>query len=750
MKINALVIDEHALPILDSALVEDAWFNEFKLPKTSDGLRRVVVGESVYLLSQKADLDSGYAVIMVGDDGIFSSTARPRNVFERIIRVALTQFDRGISVPVPWQKFHAGSRLSVYAESYIRGNVDRICFDRSPAGTSNIYTFAVTTKAQDLENVPIDMAPYNTAMEKLVDALLAEEPTVIDAGNLGIVLSEPLGLKLTGTGTLTEWYEKRLNKDQLNFVNQPGDAPVRLRGAAGTGKTQAMVVKCLRDLYQAADEGKDFRFAFLTHSSALAHEVVRGMLYALDPSERWAKLTTLDGQPRLWIGTLYELAQEQLGYEKKGLRPLALDGVEGREYQRVMILDAIKIIQADPRIALGVLAECPDISSRMKDSDSHESLVEEIMNEFACSVDAENIRKGSLEADRYIKSERESWQMSLPTQSHRKLILEVHNVYCQFLHKERYLSMDQMIVDFGRYLSTHEWNHLKERDGFDRVFVDEYHYFTRVETMILQNLFKVSAEDSGRWPLYMAYDLKQSTRDSGLSGGAARFRNPGVGETTPVNLTTVYRSSPQITAFLRDLDTAFPAIDLEGEFNTYIGSSAQSPGETPALQVFDTNTSLIDSVFDQAISMAKSLPSKGNDVAVLCLNEQLFSVYLNAGRIKEKFVPITSREDMKELRYAKNRCVFSMPEYVAGLQFDTVFLIHCDDIDLSVEHVSQGARRRYVSRMYLGSSRAIRRLYIASSIERGGPSELLQAPVKSGDLLRSDNTTHGKNGKSGK
>ncbi|PKB20248.1 UvrD-helicase domain-containing protein [Janthinobacterium sp. 64] len=739
MKPKILVIDQYSLPLLDSALVEDEWFREFKLPETSGKLRRVVIGDNIYILSEAADENSGYLVIYIGENGVFSSSARSRNVFERIIRVALTQFDRGISVPVPWQKFHAGSRLSVYAESYLRGNVERICFDRSPAGTANIYAFAVTSKALDLDNVPIDIECYTFAMEQIVDALITDIQPIINGGNYGIVLSEPLGLRLAGSGTLLEWYEKRLNSEQLNFVNKSTDGPLRLRGAAGTGKTQAMVVKCLRDLYDAADKNLDYRFAFLTHSSALAHEVVRGMLYALDPSERWANLFTEDGKPRLWIGTLYELAQLQLGYEKKGLSPLSLDGIEGRDYQRVMINDSINQTNSDARIKFGLLNECPDFSDRMEDLDARDALIEEIMNEFACSIDAENIRKGTTDAERYIKEDREAWQMSLPTMNHRKILLEIHSAYCLELHKEKYLSMDQMVADFGRYLSTHEWNQLKERDGFDRVFVDEYHYFTRVETMVLQNLFKSRAGVSGRWPLYMAYDLKQSTRDTNFGNGISRFRNPGVGESIPVDLKTVYRSSPQITALLRDLDGSFPAIDLEGEFNTYIGQSAQPSGEIPTLQIFKNNTELVDSIFEQAIYAAKSLPAKGNDVAVLCLNEKLFSIYRDAGRIQDKFIAITSREDMKDLRYAKNRCVFSMPEYVAGLQFDTVFLINCDEVELSVEHISQGARRRYVSRMYLGASRAIRHLSIASSLERGGPNGILNLSITSNNIVKSEN-----------
>ena len=121
-------------------------------------------------------------------------------------------------------------------------------------------------------------------------------------------------------------------------------------------------------------------------------------------------------------------------------------------------------------------------------------------------------------------------------------------------------------------------------------------------------------------------------------------------------------------------------------------------------------------------------------MAVLCLNEDLFDRYREASRIEGKFVPVTSREDLRELRYARTRCVFSMPEYVAGLQFDTVFLIHADKADMADRHTSPGARRRYVSRVYLGASRASRQLFIASSSERDGPSEILTGPLRNGSL----------------
>jgi hypothetical protein len=50
--------------------------------------------------------------------------------------------------------------------------------------------------------------------------------------------------------------------------------------------------------------------------------------------------------------------------------------------------------------------------------------------------------------------------------------------------------MDQMTADFGRYLNTYEWEQLREKLGFDVIFVDEYHYFSRNEAMSLQGIFR--------------------------------------------------------------------------------------------------------------------------------------------------------------------------------------------------------------------------------------------------------------------
>lgn len=727
MKIAALVIDKKAVDILDRAFIEDFWLDNFDVPENTEGLRRVKMGDIVYLLSEEADTGSGYLII---NTIIFERINKPRIVFERIIRVALRHFDRSIAIPIQWQPYHSGALLSVYAQSE-RGSLQRVYFDQSPDASINLYAFAITLNPQDLDVVPEDIDLYRRATASVYDAVLTEPVDNPPVGNFGVLLSEPLGVRLANSGTLQEWYEHRLNTEQRKFVDKANDHPIRLRGAAGTGKTQSMVVKCLRDLYAEAEGDKTF--AFLTHSSALAHVVVRGMFHALDPTERWASLKTPNGNKKLWIGTIYELAQEKLGYEKKGLNPLSLDGSDGRGYQRIFIEQAIDSTIREPRVALSLLKTCPEFHDRLKNSGNDISLIDDIMNEFACVLDLENIKKDSQEAERYARGSRESWQMDLPTENHRRIILEIHSAYRLLLLRDKVLSMDQMVADFARYLETHEWTQLRERDGFDCVYVDEYHYFTRAEAMTLHNLFKSNAQVAGRWPLIMAYDIKQSTNDSAINGGMEKFRNPGVGASVLAELKQVYRSTPQITAFLRDLDAAFPAMDLEGEFSTYAGKSQNRDGDTPLLGAFQNDINLVDDVFDRAKRLALRVEGGGSQVAVLCLNELLFEKICAAGRVNDKFIAIKTREDLKELRYAKNKCVFSMPEFVAGLQFDTVFLIHANSADYD-ENRGQGARRRYVSRVYLGASRAMHRVLVFSSKEHGGPSAIFNNMLENDTL----------------
>ena len=732
---KSLVIDENLIELFRSFYsVDEDWFSEFQLPENDQDIKRVLINDTLFFLSKNANSSTR---ILVAKVDIFRTAPTPRDAFDRLLFVALAQFGRIANIPNGWRSFHKGSLLSFYAQPIGRGNDHRLYVDSNPEGARNLFAYAIKDGPQPFDQVLYDDAPFVSAYLKFDEALVAERQTLVDEKAVGVTFTEPPGFQYANGATLEDWYNRILTDEQRRFVDRDHSAPVRLKGAAGTGKTISLAVKCLRDTYRfdaeatRTDEQKSAKVGFLTHSSALAHDVVLSMFYALDPEARWKKLA----QSSLWIGSLYELAQERLKYRFDDIEPLSTDGREGRELQYELINDAIDHCLSDQRSEVNLL----DLESALRENltctDRRPWVVAAIMNEFACVIDAEGIRRGTVAGESYLKASRESWQMELADEDERRALLEIHERYCYQLKEYNVLSVDQMIADFNRYLLSHEWNLLRSAEGFDLIFVDELHYFNRAERMIFHNLFKPGVANDGRYPLFLAYDLKQSPTDAFLPNNskdpAGMFKSLKAGGTELVELTKVFRSTPQIAKFLENLDGSFPALDLGEEWGSYGVEAKQDAGNTPELLVYQRNVELLDDVFNKAIRESNQIG--GRHVAVLCLNDKLFAEYLKVGRIRGKFVSISGRDQVGQLKNAGKRCIFSMPEYVAGLQFTSVYLIHLDGSKTAGE-TNTGVIRRFISRCYFGASRSSKSLQVASSRERGGPSNILKVAVQSGSI----------------
>lgn len=740
---SIIVIDRRFLSSFDIALVDNRWFTDFQIPDDTP-FKKIVHNKNIYFISDESNENTGFLFIK---SDIFTKTGCPSQVFERIIRVALRHFDRNIAIPIGWQPYYLGRILSFYASSN-RKNESRIYIDQNPSeAVNNIYAFDITKAPEDIGKVYslIDRDAYDFAASGISDAILellessdsdvnnesVEGATSV--GKYGILLNKP-EFSFSEQGTISDWLQYRLNANQLRFVNREVNQPIRLRGAAGTGKTRAMAVKCLNELYKnAINESGDKTFAFITHSSALSQDLIVDIFSGLDPEKKWQHLKDNHGKNKLWIGTLYDLAQDHLSYLQKGLSPISSDGIEGRIYQRITIEQSVRVIKNNPRVAITLMKECSELSDAIQSTGlKFDNFITELMAEFSGVLEAENIRKGTPDAERYIKNSRPPWQMILPSQNHRRLIIEIYDIYCKILKEQRYMSLDQMIADYGRYLTSHEWAQLRDINGFDYIYIDEYHYFNSHESMLLHNLFKTRAQFEGRWPLVMAYDLKQNVSISGLSGGIERFKNPGVGTSLPMDLSQNYRATPEIIKFLSGIDAFFPALDLEGEYATYNCHTEIPSGSQPEVIIFDDDRSLIKATIDYGSKIARQLGAS-KKVAILCLNEGIFEKYAQLGEI-DKLIIIKSREDLKSTRYTRTRCVYSMPEYVAGMQFDTVIVIHADEIDYNIEHTTSTMQRAYISRLYLGASRASQKLIIACSNERSGPDLIIKTALKNGSI----------------
>jgi hypothetical protein len=75
-----------------------------------------------------------------------------------------------------------------------------------------------------------------------------------------------------------------------------------------------------------------------------------------------------------------------------------------------------------------------------------------------------------------------------------------------------------------------------------------------------------------------------------------------------------------------------------------------------------------------------------------------------------------------------------MPEYVAGTQFDTVYLIEVNKDEVPEGSYHSSAMRKFISNIYVGASRAENTLHIFVNTDRGGPSTALKYAIENGAL----------------
>jgi len=731
MTIDALVIDSNAVETLSQAGVRDEWFNDFSIPPNREDLRRSTIGQIVYILSRNASEDSELFICNMRFEGGIGSAPNIEKVFNSAIRMALARFGKSVGIPSRYKPYRRGPLSSIQAYRHHMNNNSRLYFRYD----KHLYLYAMSNKTVDIDEIYCPLDLYNEVINSFEDALLSilEDKVVPDnVGNYSIIFDDYIGKTYSRSGTtIDEWYNRVLTDQQRKFVDAPMNNPIRLRGSAGTGKTQCMTIKCLKELFEAEENEKELRIGFLTHSSGVAHEVVEGMMWALDAENRRCQLQ----HTHLWLGSLYELAKEMLGYDSKQITPLSLDGADGRKVQR----ELVQICVDECRKSMD-FSNCSDyIRKGLISSSMDDGFLRELSNEIACSLDSEGVRKSDADkVAEYLNGKRHPWQMELEYREDRQVILDIHAEYIKLLADTDTINLDQMIADFLGYLNSNEWSiYRKNSDGFDVIFIDELHYFNRYERMIFHSLIRETAIQEGRLPLFMAYDMKQSTDDRALTSAGATgrfFRDLRAGSSELVELTKVFRSTPQIASLLEYIDGAFPALDLEGEWQTYTGKSEQDDGDVPVLRLYDTTTLMLDKIVEDAYRFA--LRKGGKNVAVLCMSDSRFMMFANAGRIRNKISVVESNTDLAEIKYAKQRCVFSMPENVAGLQFERVYVIDVDSQEMADDGASLGNRRQMLSRLYLAASRASRHLILAASREGGGYSDVLEIPLHNGTLIR--------------
>ena len=721
-----------------------------QLPPSNRIAKCVQLGDNGYILSRAMQPGDGLLTLSLASGGPLEGLSPDirQETLGRILRCAtMVLSGRSNNLPSAWRPHHSHNRISFQADRRLRdaagGRTEsgRVVVDVINDRGLHVYAYFLDqTGKRDIESYAPDMGVLRELAGKIRTAVdLPEAPLPPEQLGHEVALDPALPGGVAPHVLLDDWYNSRFTTAQRKFVDYPCTSSVRLVGPAGSGKTLALVVKCLRELHAAARKREDKRFIFLTHASSTA-QAIENLVLEIDPVDGLAFITS--DKPRLTITTLYSLANDQMRYNLDQLTPVSTDGHEGRMFQAEALNIVVEQYRRGDWVTLSQKCSAPFRSymDAPKDSTSRRVFLWELMNEFACVLDSEGVRSGGERREKYETEPRRAWMMRLETREERKVVLCLYDAFRQFLRELKAIGGDQMIADFLNHLDSYRWEATRGVDGYDAVFVDELHLFNRQERLVFQHLMR----DPKAQPVaFMAYDAKQSPRDTFLgmpSSEAEQFnfwKVAKLGKVEKIELLDVFRYSPQIAKALASIDQAFPGQDLDDDWPPYRGISKTADGPVPIVCQVSSTVVTYAIAFKRAKILQGAL-AKGKRVAVLCASSDLFAKYLAFTELRDFYYPITSRDEALGMHHSIKRFIFSMPEYVAGLQYDTVLLIDVNRGEVPEGPYSAAARRKFVSQVYLGASRAERRLELFASDERGGIASVVAQAVTNGSIMQVD------------
>ncbi|HZW12204.1 MAG TPA: UvrD-helicase domain-containing protein [Noviherbaspirillum sp.] len=739
-QLAALTLDTLAIEnvLMGRTDLTDLIENE-NLPKSDAFCRVVALGSHLFVVGRNASY-SGYVTILLDKRGpIFGLNKELRaTAFERILRVSINAITRRNAIPISWRPYHAGKLISFQSSAKTTGESARIVIDSNTGAERHVFVFLLDRVKSDLSSVVPDETELDVAAQLIPNLLSAEEQPRSDITELhgALRLSSSLLNQETARLTFNEWYDLRLTKEQRKFVDSDLSQSMRLVGPAGSGKTVALVVKALKEIQAAQAVGKKLRVLVLTHAVS-TENLIEDLVHSMDPSGR--ALLPANDDTSLEVATIFSLANRHMRYDLEGLEPLSLDGMEGRDLQCELISSLVCEYTQSDWVAFKSACS-PDFTRNMEagsNSLEHKLFVWELMNEFACVLDADGIRSMRERKKHYLEDVRKAWMMPLACKEEREVVLELYGKFRSTLKDMKTLGVDQMIADYLNWLDSNRWEALRESTGYDVIFVDELHLFNRQERMVFRHLMK----DLNSMPVVvMAYDTKQSPRDTfiGLSGSSKStdyWKDAKLGKTEKFELADVFRYTPQIASVLACIDKCFPGQNLDDDWPQYNGISQIADGPVPTLTEVRYTRELFDLIFPRAKDAQRQLGGKKR-VAVLCASNTLFKLYAAAGKYSDDFLLISSREDLPKLKSHSKKYILSTPEFVAGLQFETVYLIEVNEDEVPDLNFRASAQRKFVSILYLGASRAERVLEIFATKEHGGITRLLEQALIQGAIQR--------------
>lgn len=506
-------------------------------------------------------------------------------------------------------------------------------------------------------------------------------------------------------------------------------SPLRIEGAAGTGKTISLLMRAYRILSSCRDKSSPIKMIFFTHSTSTCMR--NRELFSF-----WDKdfcFQNNNSQQSIRFTTLLDFCCELSKYGKDEL--IEKDASDAKNYGMMLI----ESILEDKRIQNKINTFFPLLSKRTQDAFNQEktntqTLCRILQHEFGIQIKG----RTNYTLDEYKNLSSIANVLPSMSEKDKELVFSIFNEYQNQLKELGNYDIDDVTIESLSILNAPRWRRERQTKGYDYIFVDEMHLFNFNE----QNIFHLlSKGDSKSIPMCFALDYSQAIGDRGdKSNDYIEKELQGI-ETQKYN--TIFRNSPQISEFCRSI-AASGTLMFQANFeNPYVQTQSsftsreEEMASKPTLLMYKNDEDMLHSLNSHIDNMTKKLQCKLSDIAIISFDDS----YLYADEIKR--IKKIIKKEIRVLRYGETQqrndaIILSSPYDINGLEFSGVILLGTDEGRIPQTSGISDISKHFISYssynlLYLCSSRAKYQLLLLGTDTRG-VSSCLQHSISAGYL----------------
>ena len=319
-------------------------------------IRITHINEGVFLTGPIVSQNTRYLVIDEEQSNLLhqQSAGEALFSFQKLLRFAKKLW-QGLSLTYA-ERIISGSSKAILFPHQFKPAPFRIVIERAPfaerlekRGQNGKWLLAYKAgyEGGDATREQAGLTNFRKAFEAVSElkSLLSDQITHESGPAIGPDIDQMQVMQLDSlseSGTIYRRYEDwlpLLTEQQTKFVTSPITKPTRIEGAAGTGKTLALILKGIYSLRASKEKNESCHIVFVTHSDA-TKRTIEQIASAID-SEGFVTADRRLAIQSLKVCTLSELCADVLRQSISESEFIDRDAMESKELQLLYISEAL-------------------------------------------------------------------------------------------------------------------------------------------------------------------------------------------------------------------------------------------------------------------------------------------------------------------------------------------------------------------------------------------------------------------------